>query len=516
MVVSYLVLILVPCWSSFGFYYGSYLRSQIWGFGFMIRYVQGKNIWKLGILRVIRKLICLIRKFPLWILVSESSGMSDKSGWVQRSLIRSYSWEGIWQVGFIWVIWSSVGLIWGFFLWKPLYEISDWGKLTDRLYLEGRFDIIQRGRRIMGWYLWNNYHQFFMETRGENRVYRDMMGLELKVLIWKECQWILSVGYKSLSLARSFSHHSTQFSSVIESFCFCSLFFWAFGSVPSLFEMSQSLLVDRSPVMSVAVPPVTKRKVKIPFFDNTALIEGYSKTVVGRCFNPRRQDMKSLLLMFPRIWQLEGKVVGADLGMGKFQFDFDAKADIVKVLKMAPFHFDHWMVSMVRWVPMVDPMYPSALTFWVRIMGVPFQFWAEPTFRGIAADLGNVEAVDIDGGRVQVTINGLKPLSFETEVEFFNGEETTVSLRYERLFGYCRRCCSLCHDDDHCPLLKPPQVTTAPTQHWDEHGDEPEDRRAKSYKGAVISEGRQRTGQEVDYKGGYKGGYKGKFTGEGS
>lgn len=57
-----------------------------------------------------------------------------------------------------------------------------------------------------------------------------------------------------------------------------------------------------------------KRKTKIPHFDNSALIADYSKTDTGRCFNPRIQDMKSLLHMMPHIWGMEGKVAGADLG----------------------------------------------------------------------------------------------------------------------------------------------------------------------------------------------------------
>ncbi|KAG2271553.1 hypothetical protein Bca52824_066108 [Brassica carinata] len=48
-------------------------------------------------------------------------------------------------------------------------------------------------------------------------------------------------------------------------------------------------------------------------------------------------------------------------------------------------------------------------------------------------------------------------LCFETTVdftggEFYEGEEVPVSLRYEKLFGYCEVCGSLCHKDDVCPL----------------------------------------------------------------
>ncbi|XP_010493377.1 PREDICTED: uncharacterized protein LOC104770620 [Camelina sativa] len=297
------------------------------------------------------------------------------------------------------------------------------------------------------------------------------------VMIWRMG---LAVEYKYEPRVRQQHHLNCVLLSFFDLLQF--VFFFFETSVVLFVTMSQSLMLGQSSSAKGVIPSVVKHKVKVPFFDK-ALIEGYAKTVVGRCLNPRAQDMKALLVMFPRIWHLEGKVVGADLGMGKFQFDFDDKTDMVEVLKLAPFHFDHWMASMVRWCPNVDSSYPSSLTFWVRVMGVPFQFWAAPTFKSIGEALGTVLDVDIDGGRVQVTVNGLKCLSFETEVEFFNGEETTVSLRYERLFGYCRKCFSMCHDEDHCPLLEEP--TQEPTVLPRDDAD----RRYQSYKGAVKSEG---------------------------
>ncbi|XP_010459623.1 PREDICTED: uncharacterized protein LOC104740649 [Camelina sativa] len=111
------------------------------------------------------------------------------------------------------------------------------------------------------------------------------------------------------------------------------------------------------------------------------------------------------------------------------------------------------MLSLVRWEPVGDPRYPCIIKFWVRVMGVPLHFWADETFRSIGSDLGKVEEVDLDNGWVQVLFDGFKPLVFEASVEFHSGEETSVSLRYERLYGYCRRCSSLCHDVSRCPLF---------------------------------------------------------------
>ncbi|KAG2322065.1 hypothetical protein Bca52824_015278 [Brassica carinata] len=115
-------------------------------------------------------------------------------------------------------------------------------------------------------------------------------------------------------------------------------------------------------------------KISVPRFDNSGLIASYAKTLIGRCMNPPKQAMKMLLFMLPRIWQVEGRVVGTDLGRGRFQFAFESEEDIVEVLNMEPFHFDAWMISLVRWKPVVEVNYPSKIIFWVHVLDIPLQF----------------------------------------------------------------------------------------------------------------------------------------------
>lgn len=100
--------------------------------------------------------------------------------------------------------------------------------------------------------------------------------------------------------------------------------------------------------------------------------------------------------------------------------------------------------------------------------------------------------VDLQKERVQVTVNGLKPLCFETEIELSSGEDMLVKLRYERLHGYCEVCFSLCHDSSH--------FLQSMEKNHDGHKvlieEEEEDRKHLSYRGAVNSERGKCYGQE--------------------
>ncbi|KAL0662016.1 hypothetical protein Bca4012_098853 [Brassica carinata] len=269
-------------------------------------------------------------------------------------------------------------------------------------------------------------------------------------------------------------------------------------------------------------------KISVPHFDNSALIKTFSKTLIGRCMNPEEQEMKALISNLPKIWKLEERVVGSDLGFRKFQFDFDKVEDLEGVFKLQPFHFDYWMLSLARWQPKKSVLFPSEITFWVQIIGVPGEFKTIPTFESIGDAIGRTVAVDLDHLRVQVVVDAFKELCFKKTVdftggEFYDGEEAPVSLRYEKLFGYCQVCGSLCHKDELCPLEventnKNPEKKREGREGngaWYDGGKY--DDRARSYKGVVIngnqvqqnkeresreyySKGKGKMGEEADFK----------------
>ncbi|XP_048624266.1 uncharacterized protein LOC106366919 isoform X2 [Brassica napus] len=174
-------------------------------------------------------------------------------------------------------------------------------------------------------------------------------------------------------------------------------------------------------------------KISGPNFDNTGLIQGYAKALIGRCMNPDEQNVKALVVTLPKIW----KLIGTDLGLGKFQFDFEEEEDNDEVLRMQLFHLDYWMLSLVRWQSRKERPYPSEIIFWVKVLGFPLEFWAAPIFERIGEAFGEWLEVDLDHGRIKVKVDGYKALCFETSVDFRGGEfldreEALIFLRYEK------------------------------------------------------------------------------------
>uniref|UniRef100_M4FAK1 DUF4283 domain-containing protein n=1 Tax=Brassica campestris TaxID=3711 RepID=M4FAK1_BRACM len=250
-------------------------------------------------------------------------------------------------------------------------------------------------------------------------------------------------------------------------------------------------------------------KISVAHFDNSALIKTYSKTLIGRCMNPAEQEMNALFTNLPKIWKLEERVTGTDLGFGRFQFDFMTEEELEAVLKQQPYHFDYWMLALARWQPKQSKSFPSEIMFWVRVIGVPLEFRTVPAFESIGGALGRVVAVDVKHNRVQVVIDAFKELCLETTVdfkggEFYEEEEVAVSLRYEKLFGYCELCASLCHKDDLCPLNEKKSKSSPERRREIREGNgawsdgAKHEGGARSYKGVVINGQESQQNRERD------------------
>ena len=99
--------------------------------------------------------------------------------------------------------------------------------------------------------------------------------------------------------------------------------------------------------------------------------------------------------------------------------------------------------------------------------------------------------MDLYDGKMRVLVDGRKELCFDTTVEVL------ATLKYDKLFGYCSLCSSLCHALEYCPLN--PKSLLKRKEIRDGVANRTEDR-ARSYKGVVINEGGSNQEGEKDVK----------------
>lgn len=161
---------------------------------------------------------------------------------------------------------------------------------------------------------------------------------------------------------------------------------------------------------SVPSAPVRRAPIPIPATNNSVLIEQNKLSLIGRVTNPAAQNTHALVDFFLHHWPVSGSITGRDLGPHLFQFTFESEKDLQSILLKAPYHFKRWMIMLRRWEPVVSDSFPSIISFWIRIHGIPLHYWTEEALEAIGSELGRVESKDVHNGRVRITINGLLPL----------------------------------------------------------------------------------------------------------
>ncbi|KAG2281719.1 hypothetical protein Bca52824_052939 [Brassica carinata] len=176
-------------------------------------------------------------------------------------------------------------------------------------------------------------------------------------------------------------------------------------------------------------------------------------------FHVDGRSVKALLKHMPkrRIWDVEGRVRGANLGNNKFHFDFDREADLIKVLEKRPCHFNKWSFSLERWTPTIKEDFPNSLPFWAVVSGVPIHYKKQETYESVGKALGVFDKADVEGSRVRVFVNGDPPLKFDCKIGFANGDVVKVTIQYEDLYRHCYSCKRLSHEESTCPELNEDQ-----------------------------------------------------------
>lgn len=195
--------------------------------------------------------------------------------------------------------------------------------------------------------------------------------------------------------------------------------------------------------------------IKIPDCDMTEMAERFKLTLIGRVLHHGSRSIEALItqLPMPRIWNVEGRVRGRNLGNGRFQFDFDNEKDLQMVLNRRPCHFNQWSFALERWEAFTRDDFPNTIPFWVQVTGVPVHFWNDGNFNEIAKALGTKLAIDAKSARIQISVNIDKPLQFERTVGFPNGDTGRVTLLYVGLHRYCFTFKVISHDENSCPEL---------------------------------------------------------------
>ncbi|CAL9234810.1 unnamed protein product, partial [Arabidopsis halleri] len=150
------------------------------------------------------------------------------------------------------------------------------------------------------------------------------------------------------------------------------------------------------------------------------------------------RSIEALVSLLPKenIWDVEGRV-----------------RDLLKILNKRPCHFNKWSFALERWQPHIGITFPTTMTFWIKLEGIPSEFWVDELLRNFGNSFGTVHSVDTTNGRLHISVQADAPLRFNKPAQLPTGEIVKVKLFYEKLYRWCTHCRRICHEIDSCPLL---------------------------------------------------------------
>lgn len=126
---------------------------------------------------------------------------------------------------------------------------------------------------------------------------------------------------------------------------------------------------------------------------------------------------------------------------------------MIRVLSKRPYHYNSWSFALERWEPNTKGDFPSRITFWIQSKCLPPEYRNDEALRSIGSSMGEVINVDEKSAKLQVTVDVSKPLLFDKKAISEDGEEVTVTFKYEKLHRYCFTCKMISHEERYCPLL---------------------------------------------------------------
>ncbi|XP_057872573.2 uncharacterized protein LOC131078814 [Cryptomeria japonica] len=164
-------------------------------------------------------------------------------------------------------------------------------------------------------------------------------------------------------------------------------------------------------------------------------------------------------------WKIKGSVSVSAMPGGLFLFRFTAEEDFIYIMSGSWSYGKHFL-TLSKWKPGFDPsadLLRLALV-WIRLLGLPLEFWDDTIFRWIGNSFGQFVVVDnammwksrLVYARLCVNVVVNNPLPNFIALKSKWGK-WTQAIVYEKASLYCQRCGKHDHVIADYPTPQPPE-----------------------------------------------------------
>ncbi|XP_059066017.1 uncharacterized protein LOC131857439 [Cryptomeria japonica] len=118
-------------------------------------------------------------------------------------------------------------------------------------------------------------------------------------------------------------------------------------------------------------------------------------TLVGKFTRPRH-NIDSVRVFVSQRWKIKGQVEVSALPQSFFSFAFSCVEDIMTILCVCPWIMGRSSLTLKKWslnMDMFDAFFETILV-WVKLSGLPLEYWHEDIFKGIVGVFGELLSID--------------------------------------------------------------------------------------------------------------------------
>ena len=189
-------------------------------------------------------------------------------------------------------------------------------------------------------------------------------------------------------------------------------------------------------------------------------IESCSLSLIGKFLTCKAFNKRAALNTLRAAWGMQLGLQILEVGSNLFQFKFQSKFDLIRVLKGGPWSFDNQLLMLTKWRKgmTASNVKLDCASLWIQIWGAPFDMVSPQMATEVGSKLGVVEDVEKRRRqdapsyfmRVWVALPVPKPLRRGGFIADSDRGKTWVQFKYERLPMFCHFCGVLGHDFHHC------------------------------------------------------------------
>jgi hypothetical protein len=191
-------------------------------------------------------------------------------------------------------------------------------------------------------------------------------------------------------------------------------------------------------------------------------IASMEMVLVGKFAGPR-PNIDVVRKFVSRKWVLSGQVTVAAMAKGALAFRFTCLEDLTKALCGGPWLIGKSTLALKKWKPNMDlsGSFVESAPVWIKLPGLPMEFWNENIFRGIASILGDLLAIDSATAarsrlvHARLCVNVAKDLNLPKHIEISSRLGVwNQPIEYESFPFACYICFQTGHPALKCPNKK--------------------------------------------------------------